>query len=47
VLASLPQTVVGTDFEPLPGATLDLIRAAFDKASGGTLAKENFRVQAK
>jgi hypothetical protein len=47
VLPSLPQTVVGTDFEPLPGATLDLIRAAFDKASGGTLAQENLRVQAK
>jgi len=47
VLASLPQTVVGTDFEPLPGATLDLIRVAFDKASGGKLAQENFRVQAK
>jgi hypothetical protein len=47
VLASLPQTVVGTDFEPLAGATLDLIRAAFDKASGGKLAQENFRVQAK
>ena len=47
VLASLPQTLVGTDFEPLPGATLALIRAAFDKASGGKLAQENFRVQAK
>lgn len=47
VLASLPQTLVGTDFEPLPGATLDLVRAAFDKASGGKLAQENFRVQAK
>jgi hypothetical protein len=47
VLASLPQTLVGTDFEPLPEATLDLIRLAFDKASGGRLAQENFRVQAK
>jgi curli biogenesis system outer membrane secretion channel CsgG len=47
VLASLPQTLVGTDFEPLLGASLDLIRAAFDKASGGKLAQENFRVQAK
>ena len=47
VLPSLPQTVVGTDFEPLPGATLDLIRVAFEKASGGTLAQENLRVQAK
>ncbi|HSW19445.1 MAG TPA: hypothetical protein VLJ86_19655, partial [Ramlibacter sp.] len=47
VLASLPQTFVGTDFEPLAGATLDSIRAAFDKASDGKLAQENFRVQAK
>lgn len=47
VLPSLPQTVVGTDFEPLPGATLDLVRIAFDKVSGGKLAQENFRVQAK
>jgi hypothetical protein len=47
VMASLPPALVGIDFEPLPGATLDMIRAAFDKASGGTLAQENFRVQAK
>ena len=47
VLPSLPQTLVGTDFEPLPGATLDLIRAAFDKAAGGRFAQENFRVQGK
>jgi hypothetical protein len=47
VMASLPQAIVGTDFEPLPGATLELIRAAFDKASNGTLAQENFRVQPK
>ena len=47
VMAALPQTLVGTDFEPLPGATLELIRAAFDKASNGTLAQENFRVQPK
>ena len=47
VMASLPQSLVGTDFEPLPGATLDQIRAAFDKASGGLLAQENFRVQAR
>lgn len=46
VLESLPQAIVGTDFEPLAGATLELIQAAFLKASGGTLAQENFRVQA-
>ncbi|WP_213955891.1 DUF4384 domain-containing protein [Variovorax sp. dw_954] len=47
VMASLPQQLVGTDFEPLPGASLQMIRAAFEKASGGTLAQENFHVQAK
>lgn len=47
VMPSLPQALVGIDFEPLPGATLDMIRVAFNKASGGTLAQENFRVQAK
>lgn len=47
VMASLPQALVGIDFEPLPGVTLDMIRAAFDKASGGTFAQENFHVQAK
>ncbi|OUL98121.1 DUF4384 domain-containing protein [Variovorax sp. JS1663] len=47
VMASLPQALVGTDFEPLPGTTLETIRAAFFKASGGSLAQENLRVQAK
>jgi hypothetical protein len=47
VLPALPQLLVGTDFEPLPGATLDAIRAAFHQASDGTLAQENLRVQAK
>jgi hypothetical protein len=47
VMASLPQALVGTDFEPLPGTTLETIRAAFFKASGGALAQENLRVQAK
>jgi curli biogenesis system outer membrane secretion channel CsgG len=47
VLPALPQPLVGTDFEPLPGATLDSIRSAFHKASDGTLAQENLRVQPK
>ncbi|MEJ8853275.1 DUF4384 domain-containing protein [Variovorax robiniae] len=47
VMASLPQQMVGTDFEPLPGASLQMIRAAFEKASGGKVAQENFHVQAK
>jgi hypothetical protein len=47
VLPALPQPLVGTDFEPLPGATLDAIRAAFHQASDGSLAQENLRVQAR
>jgi hypothetical protein len=47
VLASLPQNLVGTDFEPLPGASLGMIRDAFHNVSGGTAAQENFHVQAK
>lgn len=47
VIDQLPQTLVGTDFEPLPGATLDLIRAAFQQVSGGALAQENFDVVAR
>ena len=47
VLDQLPQSLVGIDFEPLPGATLETIRAAFMQASGGTFAQENFNVQAK
>ncbi|MEP7280949.1 MAG: DUF4384 domain-containing protein, partial [Rubrivivax sp.] len=47
VLAELPQALVGIDFEPLAGATLESIRAAFARASGGQLAQENFDVQAK
>jgi len=47
VMASLPPEFIGTDFEPLPGATLAQLRAAFSQASGGAFAQENFRVQAK
>jgi hypothetical protein len=47
VLPTLPQPLVGTDFEPLPGATLDAIRAAFHQASDGTLAQESLHVQAR
>jgi hypothetical protein len=47
VLAGLPRTVVGTDFEPLQAANLDQIRAAFVAASGSALAQETFHVQAK
>lgn len=47
VLHQLPQALVGTDFEPLQGVTLDKVRAAFVQVSGGTLAQESFNVQAK
>jgi hypothetical protein len=47
VMPALPQMLVGTDFEPLPGASLHQIRAAFDKASGGMFAQANFLVQAR
>jgi hypothetical protein len=47
VLPDLPVALVGIDFEPLPGVTLDALRAAFDQASGGTLAQETLHVQAK
>lgn len=47
VLDQLPQAMVGADFEPLPGATLEMIRAAFMQVAGGTLVQENLDVQAK
>lgn len=47
VLDRVPQALVGTDFEPLAGATMDMVRAAFMQASGGVLAQENVHVQAK
>jgi curli biogenesis system outer membrane secretion channel CsgG len=47
VLDRIPQSLVGTDFEPLTGATMDTIRAAFMQASGGALAQEVLHVQAK
>jgi hypothetical protein len=47
VLDALPAALVGTDFEPLPDVGLDALRAAFEKASGGTLAQETLHVQAR
>lgn len=47
VLDRVPQGLVGTDFEPLPGVTLDQLRAAFGQAAGGQLAQESFDVQAR
>jgi Domain of unknown function (DUF4384) len=47
LLAELPASVVGVDFEPLPVATLAQIRTAFNQNAGGTLAEEILHVQAK
>jgi len=47
VLAELPAGVNGGDFQPLPVATLDQVRQAFVKASGGTLAHESLELRAR
>lgn len=47
LLAELPASVVGIDFEPLPATTLGQIRSAFNQHAGGTLAEEILHVQAQ
>jgi hypothetical protein len=47
VLAELPAGINGGDFQPLPAATLDQVRQAFVKASGGTLAHESLELRAR
>ena len=47
VLAELPPGVDGGDFQPLPAATLDQVRQAFVKVSGGTLAHESLELRAR
>jgi hypothetical protein len=48
VLAELPPGVNGSDFQPLPpSATLDQVRQAFVKVSGGTLAHESLELRAR
>ena len=47
VLAELPAGVNGGDFQPLPVATLDQVRQAFVKVSGGTLAHESLELRAR
>jgi hypothetical protein len=47
VLAELPPGVNGGDFQPLPVATLDQVRQAFVKASGGSLAHESLELRAR
>ena len=45
VLAQLPAGMNGSDFAPLPVASLDQVRSAFAKATGGALAQESFQIQ--
>jgi hypothetical protein len=47
VLPELPAALNAGDFNPLPVASLDQVRSAFVKASGGTLAHESFELRAK
>ena len=47
VLAELPAGVNGSDFQPLPAATLDQVRQAFVKVSGGALAHESLELRAR
>ena len=47
ILAQLPNAVVGTDFEPLPTASMEQVRAAFVNATGGAVAQETFNVQSR
>jgi hypothetical protein len=46
VLDTLPAQVVGRDLEPLPVASLERVREAFQNASSGALAQEIFHVNA-
>lgn len=47
VLAQLPASVNGNDFDTLPVASLDQVRLAFLKAAGGSLAQESLQLRAK
>ena len=47
VLAELPPGVNGNDFQPLPVGTLDQVRQAFIKASGGTLAQDSLELRTR
>ena len=47
VSTALPGNLVGTDFEHLVVGSIDQIRSAFARASGGDAAEETLRVQAK
>jgi len=47
VLAQLPASVSGNDFDTLAVASLDQVRLAFLKAAGGPLAQESLQLRAK
>jgi hypothetical protein len=45
VLAQLPPGINAGDFAPLAVASLDQVRSAFAKVTGGALAQESFQIQ--
>ena len=47
VLAQLPAGLNAGDFAPLAAASLDQVRSAFVKVSGGALAQESFQLRPK
>jgi hypothetical protein len=47
VLAELPQSVVGIDFEKLPATSLDTVRESFQKATRGAMAEDYYHVDIK
>lgn len=47
VLPQLPPVVSAGDFDPLPVASLEQVRHAFVKASGGLVAQESFLLRSK
>jgi hypothetical protein len=47
IMADLPGSFAGVDFEPLPIASLEQLREAFVTVSGGNIAQEYFHVQPK
>ena len=47
VLPELPAALAGGDFQPLKAATLDQLRSAFARASGGNLAYDSFELRAR
>jgi len=44
VMGKLPPSIAGSDFEPLPGVTLERVRTAYNTAAGGQIAEGYFNV---